>query len=486
MHHPTSHQSTLQPLTRRQALAGLGAAGLVSAATACGGASAPPAAGGGSGAAGALRWWDHFGGLQDLHTRWATEIGEKIGATIEHTYNEPGAATEALQLANQAGQLPDVYTALVGLPLPALVDAGWVHEITVSDEARERLPEGAFVEGLTQLDGAIYGLPTFSDKQYVGLAWYNTEIAEAVGFEPPTSYDELLTALQAIADHGEFAPMTMALGAPGRMREQIDDLAQSGGFPGYQGQRYDTGEYEYHHDAYVMAIELYKEITDKGFLLPGSASFQIPDARGRWAAGGIGFHMDGPYSPGGVRSLNPDMLPLMGLAGMPTPEGQPVVAARGARGADWVMAGSTQMAEQASQLIESFTQEDYQRELAAGMDQPPILLDVVADADVIDPYVQMVEDFAAQVFRAPQAIVRNVEVAAVEARRSPVSPELGDVIQGYLGGEITDLQQALVDLSDAHSTALDTAIEEAGAEGASVDRSDWEFPDWVAGEDYTF
>ena len=474
-------------LTRRHTLAGLGAAGLATLAAACGGPSAPPSTGGGAGgAAGALRWWDHFGGLQELHDRWAKEEGEKIGATIEHTYNEPGAATEALQLANQAKQLPDVYTALVGLPLPALVEAGWVHEITVSDEARARLPEGALVEGLTQLDGALYGLPAFSEKQYVGLAWYSTEIADAVGFEPPRSYDDLLGALQAIADHGEFAPMTMALGAAGRMREQIDDMAQAGGFPGYQGQRYDTGEYEYQHDAYMTAIELYKEIAEKGFLLPGSNGFQIPDARGRWAAGGIGFHMDGPYSPGGVRSLNPDMLPTMALAGMPTPEGQDVVAARGARGADWVIAGSTQRAEQAAQLIESFTQEDYQRELAAGMDQPPILLDVVGDAEVIAPYAQMVEDFSKQVFRAPQAIVRTVEVAAVEARRTPVTPELGDIIQGYLGGEIDDLKQALVDLSAAHSTALDAAIEAAAGEGAAVDRSDWEFPDWKLGTDYTY
>ncbi|UVY84072.1 ABC transporter substrate-binding protein [Brachybacterium sp. NBEC-018] len=472
-------------LTRRRTLAGLGAAGLATLAAACG-TSAPPTAEGSGGADGALRWWDHFGGLQDLHTRWAEEVGASIGVTVEHTYNEPSAATEALQLANQAGKLPDVYTALVGLPLPALVDSGWVHEITLSDEARARLPEGAFVEGLTQLDGKIYGLPAFSDKQYVGLAWYNTEVAEAVGFEPPTSYDDLIAALQAIADHGEHTPMTMALGVPGRMREQIDDLAQAGGFPGYQGQRYDTGEFEYHHDAYLAAIELYKEISDKGFLLPGSAGFQIPDARGRWAAGGIGFHMDGPYSPGAVRSLNPDMLPLMAVAGMPTPEGQDVVATRGARGADWVMAGSTQLAEQASQLIESFTQEDYQTALASGMDQPPILLDVVAKAEVIAPYAQLVGDFSTHVFRAPQAIVRNVEVAKAEARRSTVTPELGDVIQGYLGGEISDLKQALVDLSDASSRALDDAIAGAAAEGAAVDRTDWEFPDWEAGKDYAY
>src|SRR5690625_7927202 len=50
-------------------------------------------------------------------------------------------------------------------------------------------------------------------------------------------------------------------------------------FPGYQGLRYDTGEYNYDHDAYINAIELYKEISDNGWLLPGTNNFQIPDAR---------------------------------------------------------------------------------------------------------------------------------------------------------------------------------------------------------------
>ncbi|ACQ79799.1 extracellular solute-binding protein family 1 [Beutenbergia cavernae DSM 12333] len=478
----------MSTIDRRAFMGGLGLAGMAGMLAACGGESAPPNAsgGGGGGADGTLRWWDHLGGLQDLHDQWAADEGERLGVTIEHTYNEPGKATEALQLANQSDQLPDVYTPLVGLPMPALVDAGWIHEITLSDEAIARLPEGSFVEGLTMLDGKIYGLPAFTDKQYAACTWYNSAIAEEVGFEPPTSYDEFLAVLQAIADHGAYAPMTMALGATGRMREQIDDLAQAGGFPGYQGLRYDTGEYEYHHDAYVAAIELYKEISDRGFLLPGTNNFQIPDARGRWAAGEIAFHMDGPYSPGAVRSLNPDALEFMAVAGMLTPEGDEVVATRGARGADWVVGGTTQVAEYASQLIETFTQEDYQTALASGMDQPPIVLDTVAGADVIEPYAWLVEEFRTRIFRGPQPIVRNVDVATVQANQSPVAPELGNVIQGYLGGEISDLRAALVDLSDANSAALDDAIATAVDDGAEVSRADWEFPDWVRGQDYTY
>jgi len=54
-------------------------------------------------------------------------------------------------------------------------------------------------------------------------------------------------------------------------------------------------------------------------LLPGTNSFQIPDARGRWAAGNVGFFIDGPWSPGGVRALNEAHLPKMAQAGELTP-----------------------------------------------------------------------------------------------------------------------------------------------------------------------
>lgn len=477
----------MSPWTRRSFLGGISAASVAGALAACSDSPPPTSGNGGTGTGGGnVEWWDHFGGLQNLHREWAATEGERIGATINYTYNEPGQATEALQLANQSNSLPDVYSNILGLPIPALVEAGWLHPIELSDEAHARLPEDAFVEGLSMLDGEIYGVPVLSDRQYWACTWYNAEIAQEVGFDPPQSYDELRAALRAIADHGEYAPMTLALGAAGRIGDQVDDLAQAGGFPGWQGQRYDTGEYEYDHDGYVNAIELLKEINDNGWLLPGTNSFQIPDARGRWAGGAIGFFLDGPWAPGGVRSLNEAFLPNMAVAGMLTPGGEELATARGASSGDWLVAGSTADAEAASQLVETFTRDDYQVALAEAMDQPPVNLEVVSQADVIEPYAWLIEDFQRRVFRAPQPAVRNVETVEALGLISPVSPNLGDVIQGYLGGDISDLRAELVRLNDAHNQMLDSAIERAVEAGANVSRSDWEFPDWERGVDYTY
>ncbi|GAA2230769.1 hypothetical protein GCM10010413_30440 [Promicromonospora sukumoe] len=467
-------------ISRRTFVGGVGVGALAGLLAACGGTGTAPGVGTG------IRWWDHFGGLQDQHKVWAAEQAKKLGLPVEYTYNEPGRATEALQLANQSEQLPDVYSNIVGLPLPALVDSGWVSPIELSDEALARLPEGTLVEGISMLDGVVYGLPVMSDRQYWACTWYNSEIAGSVGFEPPRSYDELRTALRAIADDGRFAPMTLALGASERMRDQADDLAQSGGFPGWQGLRYDTGEYAYDDDAYVNVIELLKEISDNGWLLPGTNSFQVPDARGRWAAGSVGFAIDGPWAPGGVRALNEAHLPKMATSGQLTPEGEDLVITRGAPAPVWFVAGNTKHADEVNLLLESFTQDDYQALLAEAMDQPPLNLDVVADADVIEPYAWLVEDYKKRVFRAPQPQVRNPAANEALAFVMPAAPHLGDIIQGYLGGDLTDLRAELVKLSDTANQNLDQAIDKAGAAGAKVSRDDWAFTDWQRGVDYAY
>ncbi|CAM3284134.1 ABC transporter substrate-binding protein [Occultella aeris] len=480
----------MSTFSRRHFLGGAGALSLGGLVAACSGSPSPEGSsgggGGGTGAGADIRWWDHFGGLQDLHARWAAEQAEKVGVGIEYTYNEPSQATEALQLANQSNQLPDIYSNVVGLPLPALVEAGWLHPIELSEEAIGRLPEGTFVEGISMLDGVIYALPALSDRQYWACTWYNSEIADEVGFEGPKSYDDLRAALRAIADDGRYAPMTLALGASGRIRDQVDDLAQAGGFPGWQGLRYDTGEYNYDHDTYINAIELLKEISDNGWLLPGTNSFQIPDARGRWAAGNVGFFIDGPWSPGGVRALNEEHLARMATSGELTPEGEELVITRGAPGGTWFVAGNSANPEAASLVVESFTQDDYQAALAEAMDQPPLNLDIVADADVIEPYAWLIDDFKQRVFRAPQVQVRNIQASEALALATPVAPTLGDIIQGYLGGDVSDLKGELVKLNDAFSSDLDSSIEQAAGAGAEVSRADWEFSDWQRGQDYTY
>jgi raffinose/stachyose/melibiose transport system substrate-binding protein len=88
------------------------------------------------------------------------------------------------------------------------------------------------------------------------------------------------------------------------------------------------------------------------------------------------------------------------------------------------------------------------------------------------------------VFLMPQAIVKNPKIAAVDANRKPVTPDLGAIIQGYLGGSIPNLQAALKKLSDANEADREQAIAKAKSEGADVSEDDYIFSDWEPGADY--
>ncbi len=473
-------------ITRRSLLAGGGALFGTAALAACGGGGGEA---GGPGGTGSLRWWDHFSALQKMNADWAAQQGQALGVQVDYIYNDVSRSAEALQLANQSNQLPDIYTNVLDLPLSALVAEGWLHELTLPEDALANLPEGSLAEGITNLDGKVYGLPLFSSQQYAAAHWFNTDLTTAAGLDPddpPTTYDEYRAALEAVRrSNGDVAPMILALGGVARMREQIDDLAQVAGFPGFQGVRFATGEYAYDDDTYVNAIEFWKELNDSGLILPGSGNLTVADARSRWGAGVAAFFPDGPWCAGGVRNVAPEFVDKLGVGPILVPEeGIPVVTYRGAPAAQIFVAGSTANPEAALGLVASMTSPEYQAALASGMDQPPFDLSVVEEADVVEPYRRLVGWFAETVRRMPQPVVRNPQVADVQAASRPVSPHLGDIVQGYLGGDVTDLRAALRQLSDAFTADREQAIAAATAGGAEVSLDDYAFPEWVPGEDW--
>jgi ABC-type glycerol-3-phosphate transport system substrate-binding protein len=361
----------------------------------------------------------------------------------------------------------------------------------MSADAIARLPKGSFTEGVTNLDKKLYGLPLFSFRQYSTATWFNKDIIAKAGIDgdnPPTTYDEYRAACAKIkALGGGFSAMTMALGDPGRMRDQMDDMAQAGGFAGYQGLRFTTGEYAYDDDAYVNGIEFWKELNDSGYIVQGSSNFTVANARTRWAAGAAGFFPDGPWCAGGVKNILAAFVPTMNVGPLLKAEaGGKVTTYRGAPGAQFFIAGNSKDPANASKVLESFTTPEYQKGLAAGMDQPPLNLDVVDTADVIEPYKKVVGFFKESVKSAPQALIKNPQIATAQAQSKPIATHLGNIIQGYLGGDISDLKAALKKLNSDFEKDRDQSLKAAKASGATVSVDDYAFPDWKPGADYTY
>jgi ABC-type glycerol-3-phosphate transport system substrate-binding protein len=366
----------------------------------------------------------------------------------------------------------------------------WVHELKIPQDTLNKLPEGVLAEGITSIDDKLYGMPLFSFRQYTAVTWFNVDHFAKAGIDPnnpPTNYDQFRDACNRLKSAG-VVPMTLALGADGgRVRDEMDDMAQTGGFEGYQGLKFSTGEYAYHDDAYVNGIEFWKELYDSGMMLPGTNNLSVVNARTRYASGAVAFFIDGPWCPGGSNVLQPAFLPKMGGGPILTAEaGTTVMTYRGLPDPTFFVSGTSQDPENATKIIESFNTDEYQKRMTEAMDQPPINLDVVDTANVIEPYKKIINLFKEQVFQMPEAIVRKPEIAAVDAERKPITPHLGQVIQGYLGGNIPDLRAALKKLSDANEADRERAIKAAQSSGAEVSIDDYAFSDWKPGADYAY
>ena len=476
-------------LTRRGFL-GASALAVTGVAAGCNNPDSTSDPGGSSGGeeGGTLDWWDHFSSYQQLHDDWAAKQSTTLGTNVEHTYYDASKAQQAFQLAKQAKKLPDVYSNVIGLPLSALVSGKWVHELELSEETLAKIPQNTLTDGITTLDKKLYGFPLFTFRQSTTLVWMNKDHFVKAGLDPespPTDYAGYKDVCGKLQSAG-IQPMTLAMGADGgRIRDQIDDMAQTAGFPGYQGLKFATGEYAYHDDSYVTVIEFFKELYDAKFMLPGTNNLSVVDARTRYAAGAVGMFIDGIWCAGGSKALVPTFVDKIASGQILVPtSGTNAWTYRGRPGAAWLVSADSDDPEAATKLIESFMTEEYQKGMIAAMDQPPLNLDLVADSDAIDPYKKMVAFCKENVFRMPQAIVKNPEVAAVDAQRKPITPHVGNILQGYLGGSLKDLRSELKKLSDANEADREQAMDKAKGSGAKVSEDDYVFSDWKPGADY--
>jgi multiple sugar transport system substrate-binding protein len=86
---------------------------------------------------------------------------------------------------------------------------------------------------------------------------------------------------------------------------------------------------------------------------------------------------------------------------------------------------------------------------------------------------------------APSPAVRNPGVAQVNLEMRPVTPNLGEIVQGLFTGQLSDPKAAMQDLQDRANAELERAIKAAQDKGAEVSRDDWVFANWDPTRDYT-
>ncbi|MGP9537301.1 extracellular solute-binding protein [Brachybacterium sp. AOP43-C2-M15] len=194
----------MQP-TRRTTLAGLGLSiPTLAALSACGGGAQPT---GGAGSSSSLSVWALTGAKQDTYQEsfdsWDEDNPDNPFA-VEFFAND--SYKEKIRTSIGSGNAPTLVFNWAGGTLADYVASDAVVDLTGKvDDILGRSIES--IGAIGEIDGAQYGVPN-NDTQPV-ILYYNTALFEEHSVTPPTTWDELLTAVETFSEAG-ITPISLA------------------------------------------------------------------------------------------------------------------------------------------------------------------------------------------------------------------------------------------------------------------------------------
>lgn len=410
---------------------------------------------------------------------------------IKITYHEltNKKIREVLPLQLRNNNADDVFHPQ-GVPISELVRTS---KIAALDDVvpsfsdwKSSLSDWVKIPGFDDFDGKMYGYRPGTDRRMSQMVLFNTEIMEKAGYDPvgqPFTLETFREAAKKITQQGDgtiFGLMTVGLAKP----EEV--VTENGGPPPFD---WKTGTYQYTDDMYVSVIEFLKAIIDDGSVFPGWASLGDQEARGQFPLGRAGMILNGPWNFPVWKADFPDF--SYGVAKPPAPTdhgyrygsvgGNGYVVYIDAPDDHKLVAGDllhflgTEPGQEAwAKLVGSASPAWSQSALEKARNSP--------DLDEHDKTAYAMYDEFVRYEPAPE--VGNPDVQKVRLAQKAVKPNFKDIVQGYLTGQITNLERSLRKLNDDSEKALDSAIATAVKAGAQVSRDDWVFSNWDPSQDY--
>jgi multiple sugar transport system substrate-binding protein len=439
-----------------------------------------------------VQWWDQFRPLTELFEKnlFADYKKEHPNVTVRRRQLDAPDLGQALQLARRSNQLPDVHsTAGLTGSAAALVANGWFQPIGDFVDIDSTPLKDYVYDGIHRFDGKLYTFPIFSGQWHDSTSWVNTALVKQAGLDPEKSlatWDDYRAAVRTIdqktpdAVHGLLLPMKDTDYLAGKLTA----LAQMGGAPGLTDWK--TGEIAIASDPFYQAMEFLLSLKSDGVLHPASSSLGPRDARARWAAGEAALFPWGPWFIGGLM-VEESPAVERGIAAwqLPSPSAQRGNVYVGPPPGSFWVSDQAKNPQAAADVLGKMATPEFATLLAARMDQPPILVDMVGKADVHPAYKKNIEYFKQDVRTAPVPEVRNGAVAKVLAETRDVHPDPGEIVQAVLTGSVKDYKAAFTQYAGKAKAERERAIGAAKKKGAEVSDADWVFDNWEPGKDYT-
>jgi multiple sugar transport system substrate-binding protein len=290
-------------LTRRHLLriGALGGAGLALPVglAGCGGDGDDDAGGGngngGGGEAVTLTWWDYYDAanqeaVQQLHTRY---MEANPNVTVERRALQFEDLKNTLLRGASAGDLPDI-VVIDNPDHAAFAELGVFEDLT--DRVQEWGKEGDYFEGpwqSTVWKDRNYGIP---DNSNCLTLWYNQDLLEAAGLEPPTDWDELNAAARALSGDGVYGFAACAFQSEEGTFQWLPFLWQS-------GEDLDTLD----SAGGRAALQLWVDLVRDGAMSEGVLGWDQAAVKDAFVNGQAAMMVNGPWQIPVVQEEAPDL-----------------------------------------------------------------------------------------------------------------------------------------------------------------------------------
>lgn len=249
-----------------------------------------------------IEWWhiqNNDPGLTDWQNMADQFMADNPHVTFNITVMENDAYGPAIDVALQAGDVPDLFQSWGVGDLRQQVNAGLVRDIT--DEAAwfiDDLSAGAV--SLYQVDGRQYGIPF--NIGMVGF-WYNQDLFAEAGIEStPETWSELLETVQTLKDAG-ITPLAVGAGAQWPAHFYYSYLMVRAGGADAMNELAESNNFSVPH--VIQAGELLEELIALEPFQPGflGADWDAPDGEaGYMATERAAMNLMGQWAPGTFRA----------------------------------------------------------------------------------------------------------------------------------------------------------------------------------------
>lgn len=231
-----------------------------------------------------ITWWDfqpNEAMIEALETLIAAYESEHPNVKIERTFVPFADIKNKLLIGSAAGQLPDI-VMIDGPDHQSFAAAGVLEDIT--DKVQEWGQADMYFEApwnATMYEGRNYGVPVSNNN--LGL-FYNADMFEEAGLEPPTTWDELLEVAQALSTEEVYGIGIAATKSEQLTFQYLPFLWQAG------SDVTDIGS-----QGTIDSLHLYKDLVDSGAMSLDVLNLDQQATFLQFMAGKLAMVISGPW-----------------------------------------------------------------------------------------------------------------------------------------------------------------------------------------------